>query len=153
MTTLSASQRNKAIEFLQQQIGKDATAAPSAVMRWLNPILLAAQPGKLTFQYTVRKEWINPAGTLHGGITAAIIDDAIGATLFSLGEDHFYMTLNNVIDYFAPSFEHDTIIVDTALVKKGRQVVNAQCEVWNADRSQLLAKGYSNLIKTTIEKK
>jgi uncharacterized protein (TIGR00369 family) len=137
---------------LQLHIGKEFSGSPSPFMLWLKPIVLSAQTGKLSFQYTVRKEMTNPMGTLHGGVTAAIIDDVIGATLFSYGEDFFYTTINNVIDYFIPARENDIIIADTFIIKKGRQVVNAQCEIWNADKSRLLAKGYSNLLKTDIKK-
>ncbi|GAA4409352.1 PaaI family thioesterase [Nibrella viscosa] len=141
---------NTATEFLERQLGKEATHSLSPLMRWLNPVLLSVEEGKLVFQYVVRPEMTNPIGTLHGGITAAIIDDAIGATLFSYGEPWFYTTVNNVIDYLAPARLNDTIIAETSVLKKGRQIVNAQCDVWNADRSRLLARGYSNLMKIDV---
>ena len=94
----------------------------------------------------------NPIGTLHGGVTAAIIDDVIGATMYSFNEDGFYTTVNNVIDYFASAREGDTIIANTSIIKKGRQMVNAQCEVWNADKTRLIARGYSNLLKIDPKK-
>ena len=93
----------------------------------------------------------NPFGTLHGGITAAIIDDAMGATLIAYGEEVFHVTVNLSVDYFATARVGDVVIAETQVVKKGRQIVNIHCDVWNADRSKLLAKGYSNLIKTPIK--
>jgi uncharacterized protein (TIGR00369 family) len=140
------------IVILQSFIGKEFTASPSPFMLWLKPIVLSVETGKLSFQYTVRKEMTNPVKGLHGGVTAAIIDDIIGATMFSLNEEHFYTTVNNVIDYFAPAREGDLIIADTSLIRKGKQIVNAQCEIWNADKTRLIAKGYSNLLKTTVRK-
>lgn len=143
---------NKVLAFLKEQVGKDAYASPSPLMRWLNPVMLSAEEGRLSLEYTIRPEMTNPAGTLHGGITAAIVDDAIGATMFSFGEPVFYTTINNVIDYFASARENDKIIAETSILKKGKQIVNAQCEVWNSDKSRMLAKGYTNLIKTEIRK-
>ncbi|RYZ52015.1 MAG: hypothetical protein EOP49_10500 [Sphingobacteriales bacterium] len=32
------------------------------------------------------------------------------------------------------------------------QFINAECEIWNADKTRLIAKGYSNLFKTEIKK-
>jgi len=93
----------------------------------------------------------NPFGTLHGGVIGAIIDDAIGATLISYGEPNFYVTINNVIDYFASGRENDIIIATTAINKKGKTIVNAQCEIWNSDKTKMLAKGYTNLLKTEIK--
>jgi acyl-coenzyme A thioesterase 13 len=141
-----------AAEFLKQNMGKEITNSPSPFMSWLRPVLEAVEKGSLTFRYTVRKEMTNPFGTLHGGITAAMIDDAIGATLISYGEPFFYISVNLVVDYFASAKEGDVVVAATSILKKGKQVVNAQCEVWNEDRSRLIARGSTNLLKTEIRK-
>ncbi|HEX9511175.1 MAG TPA: PaaI family thioesterase [Puia sp.] len=120
-------------------------------MNWLRPTVLSAEEGQLSFQYRVRKEMTNPFGALHGGVSAAIIDDILGAAVFSLNEAHFYTTINNVIDYFSTAKENDFIIAETKINKKGKQFINAQCEIWNADKTRLIAKGYSNLFKTEIK--
>lgn len=143
---------SKAAEYLKSHIGKEITDSPSPFMVWLKPVILAVEDGSLTFQHTIRKEMTNPFGTLHGGITAAIIDDAIGATLISYGEPYFYVSVNLVVDYLSAAREGDVILAQTSIIKKGSQIVNAQCEVWNADRSKLIAKGYTNLLKTEIKK-
>lgn len=143
---------SKAAEYLKSHIGKEITDSPSPFMAWLQPVILAVEDGSLTFQHTIRKEMTNPFGTLHGGITAAIIDDAIGATLISYEEPYFYVSVNLMVDYLSAAREGDVILAQTSIIKKGSQIVNAQCEVWNADRSKLIAKGYTNLLKTEIKK-
>lgn len=140
------------LQQLQSFIGKEFTASPSPFMRWLRPVVVSAETGRLVFQYTIRQEMTNPMATLHGGITAAIIDDIIGATMLSFGEPVFYTTLNNSIDYFAPAKEGDVILAETTIIKKGNQIVNAQCEVWNEGKTKLLARGYSNMLKTGLER-
>lgn len=132
---------------LKQFIGKEFTASPSPFMRWLNPIVISAEEGQLEFQYTVRPEWLNPMGNLHGGVTAAIFDDVIGATMFSLNEKNFIVTINNSIDYFSTAKENDNIVAETKVIKRGKQFVNTQCEIWNADKTRLIARGTSNLFK------
>ncbi|MGE8514867.1 MAG: PaaI family thioesterase [Chryseobacterium culicis] len=132
---------------LQQFIGKEFDQSPSPFMKWLNPIVLSADEGQLAFQYTVRAEWLNPIGNLHGGVTAAIVDDIIGATMFSLNENSFITTINNVIDYFSTAKENDNIVAETKIIKRGKQFVNAQCEIWNADKTRLIARGTSNSFK------
>ncbi|SHH01269.1 acyl-coenzyme A thioesterase 13 [Chryseobacterium oranimense] len=132
---------------LQQFIGKEFDQSPSPFMKWLNPIIVSAEEGHLEFKYTVRPEWLNPIGNLHGGVTAAIVDDIIGATMFSLNENSFITTINNVIDYFSTAKENDNIVAETKIIKRGRQFVNAQCEIWNADKTRLIARGTSNLFK------
>ncbi len=132
---------------LQSFIGKEFTESPSPFMRWLNPIVVSAEEGQIEFQYKVRAEWLNPMENLHGGVTAAIMDDIIGATMFSLNERSFITTINNAIDYFSTAQENDDIIAETKVLKRGKQFVNAQCEIWNADKSRLIARGTSNLFK------
>jgi uncharacterized protein (TIGR00369 family) len=132
---------------LRQFIGKKFTASPSPFMKWLNPIVISVEEGHLEFQYTVRPEWLNPMGNLHGGVTAAIFDDVIGATMFSLNEKTFIVTINNSIDYFSTAKENDNIVAETKIIKRGKQFVNAECEIWNADKSRLIARGTSNLFK------
>ncbi|MEO0528425.1 MAG: PaaI family thioesterase [Bacteroidota bacterium] len=142
---------NSALAFFTSQIGKDSLKSPSPLMRWFNPTLLSAAEGTLEFSYVVREEMTNPMRIMHGGATAAIIDDTMGATVFSLGNTHLYTTVNLAVDYFSTAKKDDVIIAKTAIVKKGSQIINAECEIWNADKTRLIAKGYSNLLKTKIE--
>ncbi len=145
---------NKVVAHLKQQIGKQAseTLTPSPLMIWLNPILLSAEEGVVVFEYTIRKEMTNPIGILHGGISAAIIDDAIGTAVYTFDEEHFYSTINNAIDYMWSAKENETVIAEAKIIKKGRQLINAECSIWNSDRTKLIARGYSNLLRTTISK-
>lgn len=135
------------LAILKSYIGREFSESPSPFMRWLNPIVVSAEEGKVEFQYTVRGEWLNPMGNLHGGVSAAIIDDVIGVTMFSLNEKSFITTINNSIDYFSTAKEGDIIFAQTQVIKRGKQFVNAQCEIWNADKSRLIARGTSNLFK------
>ncbi|MBD1260872.1 PaaI family thioesterase [Maribacter polysiphoniae] len=142
---------NEALAYFKEQLGKDASKSPSPLMQWLNPTLISAQAGELEFSYLVREEMTNPMGIIHGGTTAAIIDDAIGAAVFSLGVTHVYTTVSLSVDYFSRAKAGDTIIAKTKVVKKGKQIINAECEVWNADKTRMIAKGHSNLIQTKLE--
>ncbi|RQO73846.1 PaaI family thioesterase [Pedobacter sp. KBW06] len=139
-------------EFFTQNIGNEMTTSPSPLFNWLKPVILLVEKGKLILKYTIRNEMTNPMGILHGGMTAAIIDDAIGATLFGYDEPYYYVTVNLAIDYFASAKEGDLIIAETTMIKKGNQIANVQCEVWNEGRTRIIARGYSNLLRTEKRK-
>lgn len=141
---------NKILAFFSSKIGKDSSDSISPLMRWMNPILVSAAEGRLEFEHTIRKEMTNPLQILHGGVTAAIIDDAIGAAIYSLNNSYAYTTVSLHVDYFRPAKEGDIVIAQTSVVKKGRQIMNAECLVWNSDKTKLIAKGNSNLIRTNI---
>ncbi|MBT8300945.1 MAG: PaaI family thioesterase [Maribacter sp.] len=141
---------NKPLALFKSLIGKDSSQSPSPLMQWLNPTLIRAEAGELDFSYVVREEMTNPLGIIHGGTTAAIIDDAIGAAVFSLGVPHVYTTVSLSVDYFSRAKTGETIIAQTKVIKKGKQIINAECEVWNAEKTRMIAKGHSNLIQTKI---
>lgn len=140
------------LELMKDQIGKGFSDSPSPFMHWLKPTVKSAEQGALEFEYEIRREWLNPVGNLHGGVTAAIIDDILGATMFTYNEPFFYSTINNVIDYFSTAKLGETIVAKTKILKKGKQFVNAECEIWNSNQTRLIAKGYSNLFKTEVIK-
>jgi len=142
----SQKSTNDRLKVFQSLIGKEVTQSPSNFMNWLKPTVIAAEIGSLHCSYVVRKEMTNPFGVLHGGVTAGIIDDLIGATVFTLGLDHRYTTVNNSIDYFAPAKEGDLIAARTRIVKRGRTIINVQCEVILIAKSRIIAKGTSNML-------
>lgn len=144
---------NTIIAFFKSKIGKDSKDSLSPLMQWLNPTILSVEEGRLEFSHVIREEMTNPLKILHGGITAAIIDDAIGAAVYSLDNSHAYTTVNLNVDYFKSAKAGDTIIAQTNIIKRGNQIMNGECLVWNSDKTSLIAKGYSNLIKTKIELK
>lgn len=144
---------NKALTLFQSYLGKDSSKSISPLMRWLNPTLLSVTEGELEFSYLIREEMTNPMGILHGGTTAAIIDDAVGAAVYSLGKSNLYTTVNLAVDYFASAKTGETIIAKTSITKNGNQIINTSCEIWNADKTRMIAKGHSNLIKIENDRK
>ncbi|MCX2574423.1 PaaI family thioesterase [Pedobacter sandarakinus] len=134
------------LNLLRQSIGQPITDSPSNFMNWLAPVLVNAGYGILVCKYLIRKEMTNPYQILHGGVTAGIIDDLIGATVYTMGLNHRYTTINNYIDYFAPAAEGDEIVAETAIVKHGKTILNLQCEIYLPSKKRLIAKGYSNML-------
>lgn len=116
-------------------------------MRWLNPDILAVAEGAMTLRYSVREEMTNPMGQLHGGISAAIIDDAIGCTLYADAHLPGYTTISNYIDYLLPAKLGEKVIARTRVIKKGNRIVNAKCEIMDESGQKLIAVGVSNLIR------
>ncbi len=136
---------NERLKMFKSFVGKEITVSPSKFMNWLKPTVLSAEEGELICSYVIREEMTNPYGVLHGGVTAGIIDDLIGATVFTLGLADAFTTINNSIDYFAPAKVGDSVIAKTSIVKRGKSIINVKCEVSLAHRDRLLAVGQSNM--------
>ncbi|RYF92993.1 MAG: PaaI family thioesterase, partial [Chitinophagaceae bacterium] len=79
-------------------------------------------------------------------LTAGIIDDLIGATVFTLDLSVPFTTVNNNIDYFAPAKEGDLITAETTIIKRGRMIINLQCDIMLPAKERLIARGYSNMM-------
>ena len=138
---------NAALTSIQERIGKEFSNSPSPFTHWLKPIIRSAEPGALIFEYLIRKDMTNPMQVLHGGVSAGIMDDIIGATVFTMNLSHNYTTINNCIDYFASAREGEVIEARSSVVKRGKQIINLQCELWLPAKNRLIARGYSNMIR------
>lgn len=138
---------NQHLAAIQQEIGKEFSKSPSPFTHWLKPVVKGAEAGALIFEYLIRKDMTNPMQVLHGGVSAGIIDDVIGATVFTMNLSHHYTTINNYIDYFAPALEGDIIEARSSVIKRGKQIINLQCELWLPVKNRLIARGYSNMIR------
>ena len=142
---------NPTIQRMQARVGQEITESPSPLSKWLRGTLLKAEPGELTLQFTVREEMTNPMGIIHGGMVAAIIDDVIGMTVFSLHHEFFYTSVNLNIDFLASAKLGTTITAHSGIVRQGRNIIHAECCVLDTE-GKLLAKGSSNLLVTQIRK-
>lgn len=145
------TEENSILEILRAHINRKFTFSPSPFTLWLDPIIRKVEVGSLTFEYEVRKNMTNPIKTLHGGAIAGIMDDIIGATVYSLGLKDLFTTVNLTVDYFAPSTEGNILLANTEIIKKGRQIIHVVCELRLKNNQKLLARGTSNLIK--VERK
>lgn len=142
---------NKILAYLKAAVGKEITDSPSPLLHGLNAKVLKVEAGHLEFSYVVSEEMTNPLRILHGGTTAAIIDEIVGATVFTLDKSHAYTTVNLAVDYFSKAEAGEMIIAIGTIIKNGDKIINAQCEIWNKDKSRMIARGYSNLIKSNYK--
>lgn len=142
---------NEIVKRLKSQIGKEFSTSPSALGAWLKGTIRKVEPGSLTIDFVVRDEMTNTAKTLHGGATAAIIDDTIGMTVECLGRDTFHTTINLSIDYLSAAKIGEVITATSKIHREGKNIVNADCVITNAE-GKVLSKGTSNLILTNFSK-
>lgn len=142
---------NQVLDYFISNIGKHAAEiSPSPLGRWLNGKLIAVDEGSLTFEFVVREEMTNPGKILHGGVTASMLDDVMGMTVFSLGRESFYTTINLSIDYLLPAKVDDVIYVKSKVIRAGKTVINMECEVRNSEH-KIIAKCTSNLVATGMK--
>ena len=138
---------NKNLEYLTQRIGQSTSEhGLGAVSRWINGTLLEAVEGNLKFKFVVQEAWLNPSKTFHGGMAATLIDDVMGVTIYSLGNEYFFTTINLQLDYLSFALEGDEIIVEAKVVRKGVNVIHIEATIHK--RNKLLVKASANVINS-----
>ncbi|GAB3248304.1 hypothetical protein GCM10027347_04500 [Larkinella harenae] len=147
---MPTSESNDRLLFFRSIIGQNMQQSPSPLGRWLNGTLRAAEEGSLTVEYVVREDMTNPMNVLHGGSAAAIIDDLIGATVYTLGREYLYTSVNLNVDFLHSARLGDLVIAQTQIVRAGKNIIHAECTLTATD-GKIIAKAASNLIQTSVK--
>jgi acyl-coenzyme A thioesterase 13 len=140
---------NPALEFFKSNIGKtSAEVSPSPFGRWLNGKLIDVEDGSLTMEFIVRKDMCNPGGIMHGGVATGMMDDLIGMTVFTLGGQVFYSTVNLSVDFLYAAKPEEKLIAKSKIVRIGKKIAHAEGEIRN-ETGQIVAKCTTNLVATS----
>jgi uncharacterized protein (TIGR00369 family) len=62
----------------------------------------AADDGSARLRFTAGEEHLNPAGTVHGGVLATLVDTAMGAAVRSTVDDDVPATSQLTVTYLRP---------------------------------------------------
>jgi uncharacterized protein (TIGR00369 family) len=136
---------NPIVQYLRGFIGREMHESPSPVSHFLRGSLLEVDEGVIEAQFIVYKEFTNPLGTLHGGIIAAMIDDTMGAAVYTLGLESPFVTISLNIDFMASASLGESVFVRSEIFKKGKTIINASS--WMKNKAGVyLAKASSNLV-------
>ena len=79
--------------------------------------------GTIRVQFTAVDDFVNPIGTIQGGILSAMLDDAMGpvATAFGGGQ-HMAPTVDLKTSFMRPAIV-GTLFVEARVVHRGRDIV------------------------------
>lgn len=124
-------------EHFKAQIGKDVAATPPGFSEWLKPKMIKVEEDSLTIEVEVRSEMCNPAGTLHGGIHSAILDEVIGMTVAAMGNDTHFVSLNMTTDYLRAARAGEAIRATSKVIRKGRTAIHLIGQIINAEGKDL----------------
>jgi uncharacterized protein (TIGR00369 family) len=138
--------RDSVLAGLREHIGKPLPMNLSPVGRWLDGILEELHEDGATVSYAVREEMTNPAGILHGGMAATMMDELTGATVMVI-TGRFYASINLSMDYLAPARLGERVYARSRVVREGKRLVHVEGTLRLASPTgDLVAKSSSNLI-------
>lgn len=138
---------SQVLEFMQANIGKNFGDYTPPFSKFLNGIIVSAEEGKIVMEFQVHEAMLNPAGLMHGGVHAAIIDEMTGLLVATLGEPTLYVSANLYVDFFGKVRMGEKVLATATLNKRGRTIMNAECLLTTVD-GKSVSKGVCNLVNT-----
>jgi acyl-coenzyme A thioesterase 13 len=136
---------NPRVNYLRQFIGQKVTKSPSPVAIWLGGTTLEVSEGRYQASFVVRKEMTNPQGVIHGGIVSTILDDLMGASVYTLNRETAYTSINLNVDFLYGAYEGDVITGEGYVVRAGKNVIHLEASLYHPS-GNLMAKAASNMV-------
>lgn len=128
------------LDYLRDMIEGRIPAAPMARLMGIEGVEI--EEGRVLLAADPLECHNNPSGGVHGGLTATLLDSAMGLAVYStLPVGHYFSTLQlNVHFLRALVAGGGRILCEATVVKRGRQVATAEGRVRDLDE-RLVAHG------------
>jgi uncharacterized protein (TIGR00369 family) len=140
--TVSADQRRamSGLEFVQGLV--DGTVPLNTIARTLGYDIAEASNGRVVIAATPNDSHLNPAGTVHGGLSATLLDSCMGLAIWStLDKGVGQTTLEFKITLVRPiTPETGEIRAEGVVLNRGRRVGTAEGRITDS-QGRLLAHG------------
>ncbi|KAJ1201154.1 hypothetical protein NDU88_004969 [Pleurodeles waltl] len=103
--------------------------------------LVSASPGKIVCEMRVEEEHTNKFGTLHGGMTATLIDVVSTAALIYTERAIPGVSVDMNITYTNAAKIGDSVLITAQILKQGRSLAFATVDVTDKATGKLIAQG------------
>ncbi|XP_060798726.1 acyl-coenzyme A thioesterase 13 [Neoarius graeffei] len=103
--------------------------------------LVSASPGKVVCQMKVEEEHTNRGGTLHGGLTATLVDVISTTALLYTERGLPGVSIDMNITYMNAAKVGEDILITAQVLKQGRTLAFATVDLTNKANGKLIAQG------------
>ncbi|XP_068787766.1 acyl-coenzyme A thioesterase 13 [Struthio camelus] len=103
--------------------------------------LLSATPGKVVCELKVEEEHTNRGGTLHGGLTATLVDVVSTAALLYTERGVPGVSVDMNITYTAAAKIGEEVLITAQILKQGKNIAFASVDLSNKATGRLIAQG------------
>ena len=129
--------KNGIRNYLESKINQPIGSEVPGVSGWLRGMIRKVDDNTISLEVTIRPEMCNPAGTLHGGIHMAILDEVIGMTVAAMGNETHFVTLNMTSDLLRSAVAGEVVTAVSQVVKPGRKAIHIIGSLYNAQGKEL----------------
>ncbi|XDB63227.1 PREDICTED: acyl-coenzyme A thioesterase 13 isoform X1 [Capra hircus] len=103
--------------------------------------LVSAAPGKVICEMKVEEQHTNQLGTLHGGMTATLVDVISTLALLCTERGMAGVSIDMNITYISPAKMGEDILITAHVLKEGRSISFASVDLTNKATGKLIAQG------------
>ncbi|XP_058141300.1 acyl-coenzyme A thioesterase 13 [Dasypus novemcinctus] len=103
--------------------------------------LVSTAPGKVICEMKVEEQHANKMGTLHGGLTATIIDNISTLALLCTERGLPGVSVDMNITYMSPAKIGEDIVITAHVLKQGKTLAFASVDLTNKATGKLIAQG------------
>lgn len=87
-------------------------------------------PGRAVFELTIADKHLRTLGILHGGVSAALLDTALGMAAGSLAPDGYYVVTAQLnVNFIRPAWNGETLVATGEVQHNGQQTAVARGEL------------------------
>lgn len=102
--------------------------------------------GRAVFEMTVDEKHLRTLGLMHGGVTATLLDTAMGYAAVTVApEDRQVVTVQLNLNYVRPAWKSERLVATGEIRHSGRQTAVAYGELRTADGT-LVASGSATMM-------
>jgi uncharacterized protein (TIGR00369 family) len=113
---------------------------PPPIAQLLGFEIPEASEGRARFALRGGEEHYNPLGVIHGGVTATLLDSAMGcAVQTTLPAGVGYTTLELKVNFVRAARAGMRLVADAEVIHRGRTVATAEGRMIDGDTGKLLA--------------
>ena len=124
--------------FFEKILSGEVPEAPIAKLLGWKYLDFDPKAKVLKVEMQARPEFLNPAGTIHGGMLAAMLDETVSPTLaMTLAPGEFNPTLEIKVNFIAPA-KVGRVLGTGRVVSRGRSIAFLEGQLHD-DQGQLLA--------------
>ncbi|XP_076999925.1 acyl-coenzyme A thioesterase 13 isoform X1 [Tamandua tetradactyla] len=103
--------------------------------------LVSTSPGKVICEMQVEEEHANKLGTLHGGLTATLVDTISTMALLCTERGAPGVSVDMNITYMSPAKIGEDIVITAHVLKQGKTLAFASVDLTNKATGKLIAQG------------
>jgi uncharacterized protein (TIGR00369 family) len=98
-------------------------------------------PGTMTAELDIRPELLNPFGSVHGGVLAALTDHVLGAVLYPVIPKGAWAATTQLNLNFTAAVKDGTLVARSEIISLAKRTAVVRIDVHNGDRLVGAAQG------------